>query len=154
MLSIALNTVAHSTSSWCLDSSETRHISNDKNTFVNLDTNNTPIYTATEDCTQTSGSGVVKFETLGLKNECPQWFKHGYKVELNKRGAVVRRQDGKTIMKATLKDGPIICFHEEWHDPFFNRNNRWMFLIEMTGGISASQTALTSMPYFTIFAGL
>ncbi|KAI4482489.1 hypothetical protein M0802_013665 [Mischocyttarus mexicanus] len=77
MLSIALNTVAHSTSSWCLDSGATRHISNDKNKFVNLDTNNTPIYTATEDCTQASGSGVVKFETLGLKNE-GVWDQNGF----------------------------------------------------------------------------
>ncbi|KAI4475152.1 hypothetical protein M0802_015266 [Mischocyttarus mexicanus] len=105
MLSIALNTVANSPSSWCLDSGATRRISNDKNKFVDLETNNTPICTATEDCTQASESGVVKFETLGLKNECPQWFKHGYKVEFNKRGAVVTRQDGKIIMKATLKDG-------------------------------------------------
>ncbi|KAI4485671.1 hypothetical protein M0802_012620 [Mischocyttarus mexicanus] len=120
--------VIHSPSSWCLDSGVTRHIINEENEFVNLSTDDTPIYTATEDCTKSSGSGVVKFETFGLKNEVIQiqlsntffvpgmkrnflsvstTVRHGYKVKFNKQGAIVRRQDGKIIMNATLKD--VVC---------------------------------------------
>ncbi|KAI4474213.1 hypothetical protein M0802_015727 [Mischocyttarus mexicanus] len=124
-----LQNVHHQPSSWCLDSGATRHISNEKNKFVNLNTNNTPVCTATEDCILASGSGVVKFETLGLKNEVIQiqlsntlfvpgikrnllsvstMVQHGYKVVFNKQGAIVKRQDGKIIMKATLRDGLYI----------------------------------------------
>ena len=130
MIATALNTGTHSPNTWCLDSGATRHMCNSRNKFEDLnEEDETPIYTATEVCVKSSGSGVVRIETLGATGNVNKiklintlfvpeikrnllsvstMIQHGYTVEFDKRGAVVRRRSGETIMKATLKDGLYI----------------------------------------------
>ena len=127
MTAIACNTeISEKAKSWYLDSGATRHMSNNRENFVNLDkTEKLKVYTAADNFINSEGSGIVHLQMKSTKNAAnsvklknalyvpglrnnlisvSKVTNNDYTVTFAKTHATVNREDGSVALTATKHD--------------------------------------------------
>jgi hypothetical protein len=110
---------------WCLDSGATRHMCNSRRKFKTLNKDNQfKVYTASEHCMKSVGSGNVNLSLKTNRENNPVKIQNalyvpelrnnllsvssitekGHSVVFKKNNAIVKRKDGSTILTATKRN--------------------------------------------------